>query len=205
MQVKPQEVSAAKATTPGQRERFEAVYARECSRATHTSCTPAGIANLREGEGYGHRSFLNGWWKGWQAAEAQQAPQWSHAKPSVPGAYWVRGFRIGEPDSRPALVEVTHNEEGELLCNVNEHNTNDETHQWSHVEDMADRFEWFGPLGVKTSMERSTGERELTLALDLAIRSLDQLVPYLGKVPADVGLLNEALMAGRKALQGGAV
>jgi len=130
----------------------------------------------------------------------QAATQWTNNKPNEPGAYWVRGFRIGEPDSRPALVEVARNEEGELLCNVNEHNTNDETHQWSHVEDMADRFEWFGPLGVKT-----TRERELTHALDLAVRSLDQLVPYLGKVPADIGLLNEALMAGRKALQGGAV
>lgn len=48
-------------------------------------------------------------------------------------------------------------------------------------------------------------ESELAQALDLAIRSLDQLVPYLAKVPADVGLLNQALMAGRKALQGGAV
>lgn len=26
----------------------------------------------------------------------QQAPQWTHAKPTGPGAYWVRGFRIGE-------------------------------------------------------------------------------------------------------------
>lgn len=172
---------------------------------------------------------------------------WTKQKPTTSGAYWVRGFRLGEPDSRPALVEVARDEDGALLCNMNEHNTNDETHQWSHVEDMADRFEWCGPLGVSAAqvmlprradvpnrIEGPSGETanltsikateaynralddvarlnsagkecELAQALDLAVRSLDQLVPYLGKVPADVGLLNEALMAGRKALQGGAV
>lgn len=177
----------------------------------------------------------------------QQALQWTHAKPAVPGAYWVRGFRLGEPDSRPALVEVTHNDDGALLCNINEHNTNDETHQWSHVEDLAERFEWFGPLvitgahvimptraDVPSRIEGPSGETanltqiksaeaynralhdvarlngagkesELAQALDLAIRSLDQLVPYLAKVPADIGLLNQALMVGRRALQGGAV
>lgn len=151
MQVKPQEVSADKATTPG-----------------------------------------------------QQAPQWTHAKPAVPGAYWVRGFRIGEADTRPALVEVDRNDAGTLVCNMNDSNTNDQLCEWSWVEDLAERFEWLGPLGLTVAGESSTRERELSHALDLAIRSLDQLVPYLGKVPADVGLLNEALMAGRKALQGGA-
>lgn len=34
-------------------------------------------------------------------------------------------------------------------------------------------------------------------ALKLCVASLDQLLPYLGKVPADVGLINEALMAAR--------
>ena len=130
-------------------------------------------------------------------------PLWTHAKPTIPGAYWVRGFRIGEPESHPALVEVAINENGTLLCNINDSNTNDQTREWSWVEDLAERFEWLGPLGVTVAVESSTRERELSHALDLAIRSLDQLVPYLGKVPADVGLLNEALMAGRKALQGG--
>jgi len=134
----------------------------------------------------------------------QQAPQWTNAKPTVPGAYWVRGFRIWEPDSRAALVEVAINDGGTLLCNINDSNTNDQTREWSWVEDLAERFEWLGPLGVTVAVESSTRERALSHALDMAIRSLDQLVPYLGKVPADVGLLNEALMAGRKALQGGA-
>jgi hypothetical protein len=118
MQVKPQEVSADKATTPGQRERFEAAYAAHYNQVRIGSYTAEHIASMRNGDGYGERAYLNGWWEGWKAAEAQQA--------------------------------------------------------------------------------------QLAQALDLAIRSLDQLVPYLAKVPADVGLLNEALMAGRKALQGGA-
>lgn len=37
-------------------------------------------------------------------------------------------------------------------------------------------------------------------ALALCVKSLDQLLPYLGKVPADIGLLNDALMAARPAL-----
>lgn len=148
MQAEPKEVSADKATTPGQRERFEAAYVAEFNRVLNANETTDHIARFRDGDHYGSgRAYLNGWWKGWQAAEAQQAPQWSHAKPSAPGAYWVRGFRLGEPESRPALVEVARNEEGELLCNLNEHNTNDETHQWTLVADCADRFEWFGPLG----------------------------------------------------------
>jgi len=134
----------------------------------------------------------------------QHDPLWTHTKPTVPGAYWVRGFRIEEPDSRPALVEVAINENGTLLCNMNDSNTNDQTREWSWVEDLAERFEWLGPLGGTVAAESSTRERALSHALDLAVRSLDQLVPYLAKVPADVGLLNEALMAGRKALQGGA-
>lgn len=38
-------------------------------------------------------------------------------------------------------------------------------------------------------------------ALRLCVASLDQLLPYLAKVPADVGLLNEALVAARPLLK----
>lgn len=31
---------------------------------------------------------------------------WTSIKPATAGTYYVRGFRRGEPDSRPALVEV---------------------------------------------------------------------------------------------------
>ena len=42
--------------------------------------------------------------------------------------------------------------------------------------------------------------QRLREALEKAIASLDQLLPYLGKVPADIGLLNDALISGRAAL-----
>lgn len=76
----------------------------------------------------------------------QAAIQWTNNKPIEPGAYWVRGFRIGEQDYRPALVEVACNEAGTLLCNMNDSNTNDDLREWSCVEDLAERFEWCGPL-----------------------------------------------------------
>lgn len=38
-------------------------------------------------------------------------------------------------------------------------------------------------------------------ALQLCVDALDQLLPYLAKVPADVGLLNSALMAARPLLK----
>lgn len=45
-----------------------------------------------------------------------------------------------------------------------------------------------------------TPDDAVAKALALCVQSLDQLLPYLGHVPADVGLLNDALMAARPAL-----
>jgi hypothetical protein len=42
---------------------------------------------------------------------------------------------------------------------------------------------------------------ELQGALAKCVASLDQLLPYLAKVPADVGLLNDALVAARPLLE----
>ena len=39
-------------------------------------------------------------------------------------------------------------------------------------------------------------------ALALTVKALDSLLPYLAKVPADVGLINEALCAARKFVEG---
>ena len=71
---------------------------------------------------------------------------WTHEKPSQPGAYYVRGFRLGEDDSRPALVEVDHGQQGQLVCNIHDGNSNDDLREWSYLDDFADRFEWLGPL-----------------------------------------------------------
>lgn len=59
-------------------------------------------------------------------------------------------------------------------------------------------------LGTKVHafMEECTAsEAAATAALKLCVESLDQLLPYLSKVPADVGLLNEALVAARPILK----
>lgn len=42
---------------------------------------------------------------------------------------------------------------------------------------------------------------KLVEALGLTVLALDQLLPYLSKVPADVGLINEALVAARPLLE----
>ena len=58
-----------------------------------------------------------------------------------------------------------------------------------------------GRLGLVDELPASWQEVEsLREALEKTIASLDQLLPYLGKVPADIGLLNDALISGRSAL-----
>jgi hypothetical protein len=57
--------------------------------------------------------------------------------------------------------------------------------QWAQAENLADLF-----------MQAPA----LLDALKLCVESLDQLLPYLAKTPADVGLLNEALCAARPLL-----
>lgn len=51
---------------------------------------------------------------------------------------------------------------------------------------------------VLTDVAEENGQ--LLAALAKCVASLDQLLPYLAKVPADVGLLNDALMAARPLL-----
>lgn len=80
-------------------------------------------------------------------ARHQAVPKgWSKEKPSVPGAYYVKGFRLGEEDYRPALVDVALDEDGELVCNIHLSNSDDDLDQWSFVANCSGRFEWLGPL-----------------------------------------------------------
>lgn len=60
----------------------------------------------------------------------------------------------------------------------------------------------FGHLGTPDEAGNaiSAARDELEAALAKCVASLDQLLPYLAKVPADVGLLNDALMAARPLL-----
>jgi hypothetical protein len=63
--------------------------------------------------------------------------------------------------------------------------------------------------GIQLNGEMLLAEQEAFMALltqapgalALCVESLDQLLPYLSKVPADVGLLNNALMAARPLLK----
>ena len=59
-------------------------------------------------------------------------------------------------------------------------------------------------IGTQIHMELSAAyarEANATAALKLCVESMDQLLPYLSKVLADVGLLNEALVAARPVLK----
>lgn len=82
---------------------------------------------------------------------------WSDKSPSEPGAYYVKGFRLGEDDYRPALVDVARDEDGELVCNIHLSNSDDELFNWSFVADCSERFLWLGPL---RSQSAPAGERE---------------------------------------------
>lgn len=53
----------------------------------------------------------------------------------------------------------------------------------------------------KRACAEATRAVELEQAITLCVASLDQLLPYLAKVPADVGLLNDALVAARPLLE----
>jgi len=65
-------------------------------------------------------------------------------------------------------------------------------------------------LEARTSLIEENGHlydeiADLRHALTKCVASLDQLLPYLAKVPADVGLLNDALMAARPLVESGPV
>ena len=78
---------------------------------------------------------------------------WSPERPSAPGAYYVKGFRVGEAGYRPALVEVARDDDGELVCNIHLSNSNDDLCQWSLLADCSERFEWLGPLAASPAPE----------------------------------------------------
>lgn len=50
------------------REEFEAAYAKHWGEAMGGERTAAQVKELRDGEGYGDRAYLNGMWMGWRLA-----------------------------------------------------------------------------------------------------------------------------------------
>lgn len=101
------------------REKFEAWY---CADAKAQGCSlPDGIADLRDGDGYGaHRVMLNGKWQGWQASRKQVLEQALEEleSQSANGGRWLSTdaelilYRIGA-DSCVNAVKRLANPEGE--------------------------------------------------------------------------------------------
>jgi hypothetical protein len=60
---------------------------------------------------------------------------------------------------------------------------------------------WPTPALHVAEPTKPTPNEAIAKALALCVASLDQLLPYLGHVPADVGLLNDALVAARPVLK----
>ena len=80
------------------------------------------------------------------------AKTWRRAKPTEPGAYYVRGFNWGRGELQfEALVQVTwhrfeHEPAEELVCNLHESTSEEDLNDWSPLCDVSDEFEWCGPL-----------------------------------------------------------
>lgn len=72
-----------------------------------------------------------------------QEPGWTHAKPKVPGAYWIRGESMGL--ARTCLVEVAV-DDGLLMVNLHQSTSQEEFGFWYPVLELNDAFEWLGPL-----------------------------------------------------------
>jgi hypothetical protein len=75
------------------------------------------------------------------------SPDWTHDKPTQPGAYWIRGNGL----SRAALIQVIE-DEGELCCNLHMHTTDSDFSYGYTIEQLDDEFEYLGPLVPSTSM-----------------------------------------------------
>ena len=69
---------------------------------------------------------------------------WTKNRPTVPGAYWVRGYWLGRPN-KAALVEVRYLD-GELCSNLHCTNSDDDNDGFDTLANHSDKFEWCGPL-----------------------------------------------------------
>lgn len=68
---------------------------------------------------------------------------WMKSKPTVPGAYWVRGYHIGH--RRDVALVVVSEHGGELCSNLHSSNS-DNDDEPTPLANHSDRFEWCGPL-----------------------------------------------------------
>lgn len=132
MQVKPQEASGAKATTPAITSAAQLAALLDNVKCLHDLGAELIAADVFS-----------------QLAELRQqgeADEWTRAKPTQPGAYWVRGNLLMEP----ALVQVK-NERGQLWCNLHMSTTDPDFCRGFCIAQLSDQFEWIGPIGCAPS------------------------------------------------------
>lgn len=96
---------------------------------------------IRLGQGDAERYWENRWRD--EVARAGQVPEWSSAKPTVEGAYWVRGNGLNEP-----AVILVKLDQGELWCNLHMNNTETDFGYGYTIAQLSSEFEWFGPLAA---------------------------------------------------------
>lgn len=87
-------------------------------------------------------------------------------KPTLTGAYQVRGWHIGKPRAQ-AVVSVERNGDGDLVCNLHESNSNVHVDEWDTLDQFSDDFEWRGPQHFIMADERE--------ALDGILRGYEKL------------------------------
>ncbi|MBN8887540.1 MAG: hypothetical protein J0I77_17585 [Rudaea sp.] len=78
-------------------------------------------------------------------ADLDRARSWTKAKPTMEGAYYIRGYVIWSDANEPALVQVVESKDG-LICNLHQSNTSSDYGAWFDVADLDPDFKWFGPL-----------------------------------------------------------
>lgn len=92
--------------------------------------------------------------KGWENEE-KPVDGWTKKKPTAPGAYWIRGFRLFEAEpGLPALVDVRF-DGADLVTNMHMSNSEDSLRRWSLVSDVSEEFEWLGPLMPSLPVEEA--------------------------------------------------
>ncbi len=135
MQVNPQEASGEKATTPAITSAAQLTQLLENVRCLHDISAELIAADVFS-----------------QLAELHQqveADEWTHAKPTQPGAYWIRGNLLMEP----ALVQVK-TDRGQLWCNLHMSTTEPDFRHGFCIAQLSDQFEWIGPMGCVPTARR---------------------------------------------------
>ncbi len=98
---------------------------------------------LSEAHGYTLATFAECRLRTSPHKEAPASPvAWTREKPTIPGAYWVRGFDTDDR-SMTALVEVFYDEHNLF---VNLHECNSEKASGFMLAAVSPNFEWQGPL-----------------------------------------------------------